>query len=32
MIGDADIITFNWLGLDAYQRALSSLMGELNAH
>ncbi|MGS1097577.1 HTH domain-containing protein [Aquamicrobium terrae] len=32
LIGEADIITFNWLGLDAYQRALSNLMGELNAH
>ncbi|MRN48143.1 DNA mismatch repair protein MutT [Brucella sp. 10RB9214] len=31
MTGDADIIIFNWLGLDAYERALSTLMGELNA-
>ncbi len=31
MTGDADTIIFNWLGLDAYERALSTLMEELNA-
>lgn len=31
LIGEADIITFNWLGLEGYQRALSDLMRELNA-
>jgi predicted NUDIX family phosphoesterase/dephospho-CoA kinase len=31
LIGEADIITFNWLGLESYQRALSNLMGVLNA-
>ncbi|MCD1641920.1 HTH domain-containing protein [Aurantimonas coralicida] len=31
MVGDADIITFNWLGLQAYERAISSLMEELHA-
>lgn len=31
MTGDADTIIFNWLGLEAYERALSTLMEELNA-
>jgi len=31
LIGEADIITFNWLGLEGYERALSNLMGELHA-
>lgn len=31
MIGDADVITFNWLGLEGYERALTSLMGKLYA-
>lgn len=31
MIGDADVITFNWLGLEGYERALMSLMGKLYA-
>ncbi len=30
MIGDADIITFNWLGLEAYETSISSLMKELH--
>lgn len=32
MMGNADVIIFNWLGIDAYEMALSALMGELNAH
>ncbi|WP_421979462.1 HTH domain-containing protein [Roseibium sp.] len=31
MIGDADVIIFNWLGLEAYELALSALMEELDA-
>jgi len=31
MTGDADALIFNWLGLEAYERALSTLMEELNA-
>lgn len=31
MTGDADVIVFNWLGLDAYELALSALMEELDA-
>ncbi|WP_292489506.1 HTH domain-containing protein [Mesorhizobium sp.] len=31
LVGDADIITFNWLGLQAYERAISSLMEEIHA-
>lgn len=31
LIGEADIVTFNWLGLDGYERALTSLMEELHA-
>lgn len=30
LIGEADIITFNWLGFDAYERALTTLMEELH--
>lgn len=32
MIGDADVITFNWLGFDGYSKVLDELMGELYAH
>lgn len=32
MMGEADIITFNWLGLEDYERALTELMEELHAH
>jgi predicted NUDIX family phosphoesterase len=32
LLGEADIITFNWLGLEGYERALTSLMGELHAN
>ena len=31
MIGEADTIIFNWLGLEAYERAVSTLMENLNA-
>jgi predicted NUDIX family phosphoesterase len=31
MTGDADTIVFNWLGFEAYERALSDLMEELDA-
>jgi predicted NUDIX family phosphoesterase len=31
MTGEADAIIFNWLGFDAYERALSDLMEELDA-
>jgi predicted NUDIX family phosphoesterase len=31
MTGEADVITFNWLGLEAYENALIHLMEELNA-
>lgn len=30
MLGDADIVTFNWLGIDAYNQALERLAGELH--
>ncbi|WP_157179869.1 HTH domain-containing protein [Rhizobium sp. CCGE 510] len=32
MTGEADIITFNWLGLEDYARALAGLMEELHAY
>lgn len=31
MTGDADVIVFNWLGLEAYELALTTLMEELDA-
>lgn len=31
MMGEADIITFNWLGMEAYELALAGLMEKLNA-
>lgn len=31
MTGEADIITFNWLGIEAYEHALANLMEELDA-
>lgn len=32
LLGDADIITFNWLGLDAYIVSLEKLMESIHAH
>lgn len=32
MIGDADVVTFNWLGLDGYERALANLMEQINVN
>lgn len=31
LIGEADIITYNWLGVDGYERAIERLIGELYA-
>lgn len=30
MIGEADVVTFNWLGLDGYERALANLMERIH--
>jgi predicted NUDIX family phosphoesterase len=32
LLGDADIVTFNWLGIDAYNQVLERLVKELHAN